>query len=137
MAQFSLTTPNAGSHKVVIGYAQQGDFAASGPATENFTVAQATTQIALTPSNYYPAARSSFTLSVSVKSYSAAPPASGTVTFYANGASIGTEPVNAQGQASLTIPALAAGYYSFSAQFGGLAPDYAAAGSNYLTIQAH
>ncbi len=136
-AQFSLTTPDAGSHTVVIGYEQQGSFAASGPATESFTVAPATTQLSLSPSNYYPGAGSSLTLTASVTSYSAAIPTSGTVTFYANGASIGMGPVNSTGQATLTIPSLAAGYYSFNAQFGGLSPDYGGAGSNYLTIQAH
>jgi uncharacterized protein (TIGR03118 family) len=137
MAQFSLATPNAGSHKVVIGYAQQGNFAASGPNTEGFTVVPATTQVWLSPSNYYPGAGSSLTLTASVSSYSAAAPTGGSVTFYNNGAVIGTFPVNGTGQATLTIPALAAGYYSFNAQFGGLAPDYGGAGSNYLTIQAH
>jgi hypothetical protein len=136
-AQFSLIAPTAGSHAVVIGYAQQGNFAAAGPATESFTVAPATTQIWLSPSNWYPGAGSSLTLSASVTSYSAAAPTGGTVTFYANGASIGTIPVSSTGQASVSIPSLAAGYYSFNAQFGGLAPDYDAAGSNYLTIQAH
>jgi hypothetical protein len=133
MAQFSLPTPNAGSHKVVIGYAQQGNFAASGPNTEGFTVAPATTQVWLSPSNYYPGAGSSLTLTASVSSYSAAAPSGGTVTFYNNGAAIGTGPVNATGQATLTIPSLGAGYYSFNAEFGGLAPNYSGgAWSNYF-----
>ena len=137
-AQFSLTTPDAGSHTVVISYEQQGSFAASGPATESFTVAPATTQVSLSPSNYYPGAGSSLTLTASVTSYSAAIPTSGTVTFYANGAVIGTPvAVGSGGTATLTISSLPAGYYSLNAQFGGLSPDYGAAGSNYLTIQAH
>jgi hypothetical protein len=76
IAQFSLTTPDAGPHTVVIGYAQQGNFAASGPSTQAFTVAPATTQVWLSPSNWYPPAGSSLTLSASVTSYSAAAPPS-------------------------------------------------------------
>jgi uncharacterized protein (TIGR03118 family) len=135
--QFSLTAPHAGSHTVVIAYAQQGNFAASGPGTQSFTVAPATTQVSLSPSNYYPAVGSSLTLTASITSYSAAPPASGTVTFYNNGTAIGSPvAVGAGGTASFTIPTLPAGNYSFNATFSG-ATNYSAAGSNYLTIQAH
>ena len=135
IAEFSLTTPNAGAHTVVIGYAQQGNFAAAGPSTQNFTVAQAPTQVQLTPSNYYPAAGSPFTLLASVTSYSGGPPGSGLVTFLDNGTVIGTGNVNPLGQASLNIPALAAGYHSYVAQFGGL-PNFAAGASGWLTISA-
>jgi uncharacterized protein (TIGR03118 family) len=135
--QFSLTAPHTGSHTVVIAYAQQGNFAASGPVTESFTVAPATTQVSLSPSNYYPAAGSSLTLTASVTSYSAAPPASGTVTFYSNGTPIDSPlVVNLGGTVSFTIPILPAGYYSFNATFGG-GTDYAAGVSNYLAIQVH
>jgi hypothetical protein len=133
--QFSLVTPNAGTHTVVIAYAQQGNFAASGPSTQNFTVTQALTQIQLKPSNYYPPIGSSFTLAASVTSYSAGPPGSGVVTFLDNGTPIGTGTVNAQGQASLNIPAIAAGSHSYVAQFGGL-PNFAAGSSGYINIAA-
>jgi hypothetical protein len=49
MVQFSLTTPHAGSHTVAIGYAQQGNFTASGPSTQEFTVVLALTNVQLTP----------------------------------------------------------------------------------------
>jgi hypothetical protein len=133
--QFTLATPNAGPHVVTITYPQQGNFAASGPNTQSFTVAQATTQVSLTPSNYYPAAGSAFTLSASVGSYSAPSPGSGTVTFFDNGTSIGGGFVNSQGQASLLIPAIASGYHSYTAQFSG-SSNYAAGGSNTLSISA-
>jgi hypothetical protein len=133
LGQFSFTLPNVGPHTVVIGYAQQGNFTASGPDTLTFTVTQAPTQVTLTPSNYYPAAGSQLTLSASVTSSSAGAPTSGSVTFLDNGVVIGTFPVNSQGQASCTIPAIQAGSQSFVAQFGGL-PNYAAGGSNHLTI---
>jgi uncharacterized protein (TIGR03118 family) len=138
MAQFSLIEPNAGSHTVVIGYAQQGNFSASGPNTESFTVVPATTQVWLSPSNYYPGAGSSLTLTASVSSYSAAAPSGGSVTFYNNGVAIGTEPVSSAGQATLNIPALAAGYYSLNAEFSGEPPNYSGGSwSNYVNFQAH
>ncbi len=114
IAQLSLTTPNAGSHTVTIGYAQQGNFALASANTQNFTVAQAPTQISLTPSNYYPAAGSPLTLSASVTSYSAGPATSGVVTFLDNGTAIGTGNVDAQGLASVSIPAIAAAYLLFT-----------------------
>ncbi len=135
-AQFSLVTPNAGPHTVVIAYAQQGNFAAAGPSTQNFTVAPALTQVQLTPSNYHPAAGRSFTLSASVTTYSDSIPGSGTVTFFDNGAPIGTGTVNAQGRASLTIASLpAAGYHSYQAQFGGTS-NFVASTSGHVTISA-
>jgi hypothetical protein len=119
----------------VIGYAQQGNFAAAPSLTENFTVMQAPTQVGLTPSNYYPGAGSSFTLTASVTSYSAPTPTSGTVTFYDHGTSIGTGPVNAQGQASLTFT-ITAGSHSYTAQFGGIT-NYAAGSSGTIGINAN
>jgi hypothetical protein len=90
-------------------------------------------QFSLTSSNYYPAAGSSFTLSAAVYSYSAGEPGSGTVTFFDNASSIGSGPVNAQGQASLSFT-IASGYHSYTAQFGGLSPNFAAGGSGTVSI---
>jgi hypothetical protein len=134
-AQFSLPTPDAGPHTVVISYAQQGNFMAAGPSTQSFTVTPALTKVQLTPSNYYPAAGSPFTLSASVTTYTDGLPGSGLVTFMDNGSVIGVGSVNAQGQATLLIPAIAAGFHSYVAQFGGL-PDFAAGASNWLSISA-
>ncbi len=132
-AQFSLPTPNAGPHTLVIDYPQQGNFTASGPSTQEFTVVPALSSVKLTPSNYYPGPGSSLTLWASVTSYTAPAPTSGFVSFYDNGALLGVEPVGAGGTASITISPLSGGYHSYEAQFGGL-PNYAAGGSNYLTI---
>jgi hypothetical protein len=134
MAQISLSTPAVGPHTLVIGYAKQGFFQAAVPDAQNFTIVPSLTRVQLTPSGYSPAPGSSFTLSASVTGYTAAPPASGVVTFYDNSVAIGVMSVNALGQASLTIPAIAAGSHSFTAQFSGFAPDYAAGGSVSFTI---
>jgi Big-like domain-containing protein len=134
-ARAPAAAPAAGLHALSISYAQQGNFAAVGPNTQNFTVNPALTQVQLTPSNYYPATGSSFTLSATVNSSTAGAPASGVVTFYDNGKVIGSPTVNAQGQASLTIPTLASGFHSYKAQFGG-APKFATGSSGYLSITA-
>ena len=78
-AQFSLPTPNAGPHTLVIDYPQQSIFTASDPSTQEFTVVPALSSVQLTPSNYYPGPGSSLTLYASVTSYTAPPPASGFV----------------------------------------------------------
>ena len=132
---FTLTKPNAGPHTVTISYAAQGNFSAAGPSSQSFTVAAALTQVSLTPSNYYPQAGASFTLSATVSSYSAGTPGGGTVTFFDNGVVIGSGQLNAQGQASLSFT-IASGYHSYTAAFGGLAPNFAAGTSGTVTISA-
>ena len=113
-AQFIWTGPPAGTHSVVISYAAQGAYLGSGPSTQSFTVSPAYTQLSLKPSNYYPAALTSFTLSASVSS-SAGAPSSGPVTvMWTMARRLGTSPVNAAGQASLTIGSIAAGTSLFS-----------------------
>jgi YVTN family beta-propeller protein len=133
--QFSLIRPNPGSHTVTISYAQQGNFAAARSNTEDFLITPATPQISLTPSNYDPSAGSSLTLSAYVTSYTAGPPSSGVVTFFDNGAPIGTGSVNAQGQASFTIPAISAGSHDFVAHFGGTA-NFDPGTSGYVGVSA-
>jgi sugar lactone lactonase YvrE len=135
-AQFTINTPATGSHTVVISYAQQGNFAASAPNTQTFTVTLAPTQIQLTPSSYYFAAGSSLTLAASLTSWSAGPPTSGVATFLDNGTAIGTANVNAQGQASFTIPSVAAGSHNFVAQYGGVT-NFAAVTSATVNVTSN
>ena len=135
-AQFTINTPATGSHSVVTSYAQQGNFAASSPNTQSFSVTPAPTQIQLTPSSYYFAAGSSLTLTASLTSWSAGSPTSGVVTFLENGTAIGTATVNAQGQASFTIPAVAAGSHNYVAQFGGVT-NFAAVASSTVSVTSN
>jgi hypothetical protein len=136
-AQFTLTAPAAGPHSVAIAYAAQGNFAAASSSTQNFNVTLATTQVQLTPSNYYPSAGTSFTLTASVSTSSDGAPSAGTVAFYDNGTALGSPvAVNGSGQATFTIPSLAAGYHSFTAQYSG-ATNFATGSSNYVTASAH
>ena len=136
-AQFTLTTPAPGAHSVVIGYAAQGNFTAASSSTQNFNVSQATTQVQLTPSNYFPPAGSPLTLTATVSSYSDGTVTTGLVTFYDNGTALGSPgAVNGAGQASLVIPSLAAGSHSYTAKYGGVT-DFAPGSSNYVSISAH
>jgi len=58
------------------------------------------------------------------------------VTFLDDGNVIGTASVNAQGQASFTVPALAVGSHSYVAGFGGLR-NFAAVTSGGVGVTAH
>jgi hypothetical protein len=73
-ANFTLTKPGAGTHSVVIAYAQQTNYAAAGPITENFTVAPAQVNVALTPSSWYTSASAGISFHATVSSSSAGAP---------------------------------------------------------------
>ena len=135
-AQFTINTPATGNHTVVTSFAQQGNFAASTPNTQSFTVAPAPTQIQLTPSSYYFPAGSSLTLTASLTSWSAGAPTSGVVTFLDGSTPIGTANVNAQGQASFTIPSVAAGSHNYVAQYGGVT-NFAAVTSATVSVTSN
>jgi len=132
-AQFTLTKPSAGTHTVLISYAQQTNYAAATPQTETFTVTPAPVYVALTPSAWYAAAGSSITFQAAVSSWSAGPPnANGSVSFYNGSALLATVPVNAAGQASYTTSSLSAGSDTITATYAG-GSNYAS-GSTSVTI---
>jgi polygalacturonase/sugar lactone lactonase YvrE len=132
-AQFTIAKPAAGSHSVVIGYAQQTNYAAAASQTEDFTVALAPVNISLTPSTWYAKAGTSVTFQSAVSSWSAGPPEeSGSVSFYNGSMLLATVPVNNTGQASYTTSSLPAGQETISATYAGGA-DYAS-GSSSVTI---
>ncbi|MBV8444786.1 MAG: Ig-like domain repeat protein, partial [Candidatus Dormibacteraeota bacterium] len=68
----------------------------------------------------------------------AAPPSSGTVTFYDNGSSVGSASVNGAGQAFLTLTTLGVGSHSITASFAGttLAEPSSSSGITYTVNQA-
>ena len=132
-AQFTVTTPIAGSHSVAIGYAQQTNYAAATPQVENFTVALAPVTVSLTPSTYYAKAGTTITFSVSVASWSAgAPNNNGAVSFYDGSTLLANVPVNASGQAGYATSALPVGKQTITATYAG-GTDYAS-GSSSATI---
>jgi hypothetical protein len=128
-AGFTITRPAAGNHSVVIAYAQQTNFAAAAPQTENFTVTPAPVNVALTPSTYYTKSGTSVTFSAAVTSWSAgAPSNNGSVSFSLGSTVLATVPVNAGGQASFTTSTLPVGSDTITAAYSG--------GANYATGSA-
>ena len=73
-AGFTITKPPVGNQSVVIGYAQQTNYAAATPQTENFTVTAAPVQVSLTPSTWYTTVGTNITFSAAATSWSAGPP---------------------------------------------------------------
>ncbi|MGA2350388.1 MAG: Ig-like domain repeat protein [Terracidiphilus sp.] len=119
-AQFTLTEPIVGTHKVVVGYAQQTNYAAATPQTETFAVTPAPVNVSLTPSSWYAKVGTSITFQAAVASWSAGPPnAIGVVSFYDGATLLSTVPVNASGQASCTTASLPAGTQTITATYSG------------------
>jgi len=119
-AQFTLTTPNVGTHAVILAYAQQTNYAAAPSRTETFTVTPAPVIVSLTPSSWYATAGTSLTFQAAVFSWSAgAPNATGAVSFYDGNKLLSTKPVNTSGQASYTTATLAAGIHIITATYAG------------------
>jgi Glycosyl hydrolases family 28/Bacterial Ig-like domain (group 3)/MBG domain (YGX type) len=128
-AGFTITRPVVGNQSVVIAYAQQTNYAAATPQTENFTVTPAPVTVSLTPSTWYAKAGTSVTFSAAVASWSAgAPNDNGSVSFYLGSTLLATVPVNASGQASYTTATLPAGSDTITATYAG--------GTNYGTGSA-
>ena len=119
-AQFAIVKPVVGNQSVVIGYAQQTNYAAAASQTENFTVTPAPVNVLLAPSTYYAKVGTSVTFSVSVTSWSAGPPnANGAVSFYDGSTLLATVPVDGSGHASYTTSSLAAGRHTVTATYAG------------------
>jgi hypothetical protein len=131
-AQFTITEPLVGNQNVVIAYAQQTNYAAATPQTENFTVTSAPVQVSLTPSTWYATVGTSITFSAAVASWSAGPPNNGAVSFYDGSTLLSTVAVNSAGQASYTTSSLSAGSQTITATYSGGA-NYAS-GSTSVTI---
>ena len=128
-AEFTITQPAVGSQSVVIGYAQQTNYAAAAPQTESFTVTPAPVNVSLTPSTYYTTVGTRVTFSASVASWSAGPPSNnGAVSFYDGSTLLATVPVNGTGQASYATSTLPAGRQTITATYAG--------GANYASGSA-
>jgi len=135
-APFTLPViPSAGSHKLVLNYPAQGNFAAAGPITESFTTQQGQTQLLATPSSYYLAAGSPLTISGSATTPASGVPA-GSVTVSDNKTAIGTATIGGTGAISYPIASIAKGSHSYSIGYAGSA-NYAAANSAPFAVTAH
>jgi Bacterial Ig-like domain (group 3) len=133
-AQFVLPRPPTGTHKVLINYAAQTNYAAATPVNESFTVTAAPVIIQLTPSTWY-LTGGNLTLTASIQSWSAGPPNQiGNVAFYDGSRLIATVPVNASGIAATTVAAstLSNGGHTILANYSG-GTNYSA-GSSSIAI---
>ena len=115
IATFSINTLQAGSHSLTATYA--GD-AGTGTSTSGvlLQVAQQTTATALATSAASILTNEAITLTATVAGGTNSTAA---VTFLDGATVLGTSSVNAAGQATLAVPALAAGSHALSARFAG------------------
>jgi hypothetical protein len=134
-AQFVISQPSAGNHQVVVSYAGQGNYAAAPPQTISFTTQPGKTQLQLSPSSYYLASGSSLTLTASASTPQSGVPI-GSVTFYDNGTSLGTVPVDNSGVATFVVQAIAKGKHSLTAVFAGTS-NYSGATSGTSNVTAY
>jgi sugar lactone lactonase YvrE len=132
-ANFTLNRPAVGNHSLVFAYAQQTNYAAAGPITENFTVSPAAVYVQLTPSSWYTSASAGISFTATVNSSSAgAPNSNGSVAFLDGSTPLATVPVDSNGQASYSTKALAAGPHTITATYSG-GTNYAS-GSSSISI---
>ncbi len=135
-AAFTVPTlPAAGSHKLVLNYAAQGNFAAGATITESFTTAQGATALQISPSNYSPAAGSTITLSGTANTPSSGIPP-GSVTVYDNGNTIGTANIGNAGAISFPVASISKGTHSYHFTYAG-STNYSAATSASASVTAH
>ena len=135
-ATFTVPSPlPAGTHKLVLNYAAQGNYAAASPITVNVTVSPGRSELQISPSSYYLAHGSNLTLSGTLVTPNSGSPI-GSVTFYDNGTAIGTSTVGANGNVSLTATNVTKGPHSYSAKYAGSA-NYTAASWGTASITAY
>jgi len=133
-AQFTITTPNVGTHTVVVSYAQQTNYAAAASQIEKFTVTSAQVNVFVIPSTWIAKAGTSITFQAAVSSWSASPPnATGAVSFYDGSTLLSIIPVNANGQASYSTSSLSAGIHIITASYAG-GTNYGSGASSTFVI---
>src|SRR6202012_2391652 len=109
---FSLSTLALGPHTITASFSSTGNFNPSS-ASVNEVVTVIATNLALSASPNPAAVGQPVTIQASASTSSPIP--SGTITFFDGSSVLGTGPVNAAGQASLTTSALALGTHVLTA----------------------
>ncbi|MBE7158714.1 MAG: Ig-like domain repeat protein, partial [Rhodospirillales bacterium] len=119
VATLNTSSLLGGSHSITVGYAAQGNFAAStSPAITQTVNKSSSFTNSLTSSNTTPSFGSLVTFTDTLTSSVGVAP-SGTVTFYSNGSQIGTGSVNSSGVATFSTSTLRVGNSSITASYGG------------------
>ncbi len=129
------TVPTAGSHRLVINYAAQGNFAAGATINESFNTAQGQTELLLVPPGVLVAGGSSLTLSGMASTLTSGVP-TGSVTIYDNGAAIGTADIVGNGAISYRVVSVARGVHSYYLSYSS-SGNYAAARSWPVVVTAY
>ena len=136
-ALVNIALPSAGTHQVVIGYAQQTNYAAAASQTLSFTVTPAVSSVTLASSASSAKSGTNVSFTAAVTSTSAgAPNASGSVTFKDGSTVLATVAVNSTGNASYSITGLAVGLHTITATYAG-SSNYATASTTtkvYITM---
>jgi hypothetical protein len=115
-ATFATSSLSVGTHSITAVYSGDGAFDAKTSSAVSVTVGQVATTTALSISDTTPIVGETVTLTAAVTG-NAAPVTSGTVTFSTFGFTFATAPLNASGQASVSVSAPAAGTYNLTASF--------------------
>ena len=134
-AVFTIIKPAVGTHTIQITYPAQGNWAASALPLQTFNVSLAPINVALTPSAYYTTAGNAVKFTAALTSYATtAPSGQGTVSFFDGARLLGTAPVDASGNASLSSGALVAGTHSITANYSGTNQYAAATGAVTISV---
>jgi hypothetical protein len=128
-ALVNIPLPAAGTHTVVIGYAQQTNYAAAKSQAVTFTVTPAVVSMTMTSTASPNKAGAKVSFGAAVTSTSAgAPNATGFVIFSDGTTVLATVPVDSAGKASYTTTTLALGSHTILATYTG--------STNYATASA-
>jgi sugar lactone lactonase YvrE len=130
VALLTLSMLIPGAHSIVANYAGDSNIGASSSTPQILLVKELTTTI-LTSSANPTMTLSSLVLSASVINSGVGEP-TGTVTFTDGPNLLGTTPLNASGQASVTVPSLGAGNHSLVASYAGDNENFSGTSSSLI-----
>ena len=130
VATLTLSTLAPGTHTIVANYAGDGKASASASTPLLLTVKQLTS-IALASSADPTPTLSAIVLTATIANSGAGQP-TGIITFTDGGIQLGTAVLNANGQASLSIPSLTAGNHTVVASYTGDPTNFASVSSSLI-----
>ncbi len=136
-SSINMTAPfTAGSHQIDGFYSGDNNYTNSTSTAATITVAQGVPTVTLTPSTTTPLAGSSLTLTAAISPpYTGATPPTGTVSFFVDGAAVGTATVSIgnPSTAAISITAPTTGTHTVTATYNG-DTNYTSANSPSVTI---
>jgi hypothetical protein len=131
-AQLTLTNLSAGPHAVLATYQGDGNCTGSSSSFVSVNITQASTTLTISESPSQAQFAQPVRLTASLQ-FSGNNPATGTITFYDGGTSLGTVSVSGS-SATLTISTLAVGTHALSAQYSGDSNFLSSSGNSTETI---